>query len=116
LRRVECGPFSLDDSLAPEELQKLTEQGGGLPAVAMVDVLRERPSLEIAGPTLQRLLDGVAPRIGDMDGDEPGVDEMVKIVSENELIALAKYVPGGHGKNPGDFKLLKVFPPVKEVS
>ncbi len=59
-------------------------------------------------------MDGVAPIMDDLKGDKVGAGSRVKFMSGTELLALANYVPGGHGKRPGEFELLKVFPLEKE--
>ncbi len=60
------------------------------------------------------MIDGVAPVIDELVGDRVNPGDRVKLVADGELLAIANYVPGGVRKRPGDFELLKVFPPEKE--
>jgi tRNA pseudouridine55 synthase len=114
LRRLSCGHFDLSDSHPLQELQELSEQGGPLPFLSPAKALEDWPALSVDGVILQRLQNGVAPCMADLDGDEPAAGCRVRFMAADNLVAVALYTPGGHGKRPGDFELLKVFPLVEE--
>jgi hypothetical protein len=79
------------------------------------EALANWPALTTDGVMLERLQNGVAPCLADLIGDEPAVGTRVRLVAGDTLVAVARYTPGGHGKSPGDFELLKVFPFAEET-
>ena len=114
LRRLACGQFTLSASHTLEELQSLADQGLPLPLVSPAAALAEWPALTVDGPVLARLRNGVAPKMADLDGTMPAAGEMVRFLAGETLVAIARCTPGGHGKRPGDFEILKVFPKVDD--
>ena len=114
LRRLSCGLFDATVSHTPEALQCLVEQGKPLPLLSPAEVLADWPALTVAGPVLGRLRDGVAPDMTDLDVSGLVPDELVCFLADGVLVAVARFAPGGYGKRPGDFEILKVFPPVED--
>ncbi len=114
LRRLACGPFPLSASHTLEELQSLAEQGLPLPLVSPAAALADWPALAVDGPVLARLRNGVAPSLAELSGTLPNAGESVRFLAGGTLVAIARYLPGGQGKRPGDFELLKVFPGVDD--
>ena len=110
LRRLTCGRFDLAKSHPLQVLQDLSEDGTPLPFLSLAETLADWSELKIDGVTLERLQNGVAPYMEDLTGDKPAAGDKVRIMAAEALVAVARYKPGGHGKRPGDFELLKVFP------
>ncbi len=113
LRRLACGQFDLSMSHTPESLQLMAEQGC-LPLLSPAAALADWTPVMVEGPVLSRLQDGVAPRIDELETAEMAADEKIKFLAGESLVAIARYVPGGLQKRPGDFELLKVFPLAKD--
>jgi len=110
LRRLACGQFDVTVSHTPNEIQALVEQGEPLPLLSLADALADWPTLSITGSLLDRLQDGVAPSMADLDVSGLNAGDRVRFLSDGTLVAIANFAPGGHGKRPGDFELTKVFP------
>lgn len=110
LRRLACGQFDVSVSHTPEEIQKLIEQGKPLPLLSPADALADWPTLNVTGPLLDRLQDGVAPDMASLDVSTLAAGDRVRFLSDGALVAIGRFAPGGHGKRPGDFELEKVFP------
>jgi tRNA pseudouridine55 synthase len=110
LRRLACGQFDLSASQSPESLQALAERGEPIPLLTPAQALAEWQPLQVEGTVLQRLQNGVAPGMNELDSDDLSAGDRVKFLAGKTLVAIANYAPGGYGKRPGDFKILKVFP------
>lgn len=110
LRRLACGPFDESVSHSLQELQELVEQGKPLPLLTPAAVLSDWPALTVSGAVLGRLQDGVAPDMADLDVSALAAGDRVCFLAEDSLVAVAHFTPGGHGKRPGDFEIIKVFP------
>ena len=113
LRRLACGQFDLSMSHRPESLQLMAEQGS-LPLLSPAAALADWTPVMVDGPVLSRLQDGISPGIDELEAAEMAADEKVKFLAGESLVAIARYVPGGLQKRPGDFELLKVFPLAKD--
>jgi tRNA pseudouridine55 synthase len=111
LRRLACGQFDVTVSRTPDEIQELVEQGKPLPLLSPADALADWPALTVTGQLLDRLQDGVAPSMADLDVSNLSAGDRVRFLNDGALVAVANFAPGGHGKRPGDFELTKVFPP-----
>jgi tRNA pseudouridine55 synthase len=113
LRRTRCGLFEESACVSLSDLQERAEQGHPLPLLSPAEVLAHWPAFHVAGDSLARLKDGVAPSVEDLE-DMSGLKEndQVRLMDGERLLALARYAPGGFGKRPGDFEILKVFPEV----
>lgn len=114
LRRLTCGRFDLAKSHPLQVLQDLSEHGKSLPFLSLAEVLADWTKLTVDGVILERLQNGVAPDMEDLTGDRPAAGDKVRFMAAETLVAVASYTPGGDGKRPGDFKLLKVFPLVDD--
>jgi tRNA pseudouridine55 synthase len=114
LRRVSCGRFDIPASHTLEELQALAEQGRPLPLLSPAEVLADWPALTVAGAALGRLRDGVAPDMTGLDVSGLAAGDRLCFLADGILVAIARFAPGGHGKRPGDFEIIKVFPPVDD--
>jgi len=114
LRRLACGRFDLTASHTLEELQELLEQGRSLPLMSPAEALADWPALFVDGPALSRLRDGVAPSQTELDVAGLAAGDRVRFLAGDALTAIARYTPGGYGKRPGDFEILKVFPMVDD--
>ena len=111
LRRLRCGRFDTYVSHTLEELQSLAEQGRPLPFLSPTEVLADWPALTVTGAALGRLRDGVAPDMTEVDTSGLAAGNRVCFLANGILVAIARFVPGGYGKRPGDFEIVKVFPP-----
>jgi tRNA pseudouridine55 synthase len=110
LRRLSCGQFNSEACCTLEELQSLSEQGQRLPMLSPAEALADWATCHISGRPLERLQDGVAPNLADMDVTGLSAGDQVRFLADNKLVAVAHFTPGGYGKRPGDFEILKVFP------
>lgn len=110
LRRTACGQFDITTSHSLKELHDLVEQGKPLPILSPAEALADWPVLNVSGPVLSRLQDGVAPDMAGLDVAELDTGDRLCFLADGDLVAIARFAPGGHGKRPGDFELLKVFP------
>jgi len=110
LRRLACDPFDVSVSHTPGEIQELVEQGKPLPLLSPAEALAEWPALTVSGSLLDKLQDGVAPGMADLDVSGLTANDRIRFLSDGALVAIARFAPDGQGKRPGDFELLKVFP------
>jgi tRNA U55 pseudouridine synthase TruB len=116
LRRLSCGRFDLAASHPLQVFKELSEQGRALPILSLADILADWKALTVDGVILERLQNGVAPHMADLEGDEPVAGDKVRFIAEDKLVAVARYTPGEESKRSGDFELLKVFPLVDDQS
>lgn len=110
LRRLGCGQFDVTVSHTPDEILELVGQGKPLPLLSPAAALADWPTLTVTGTLLDKLQDGVAPDMADLDVSAITAGDRVRFMTEGDLVAIANFAPGGHGKRPGDFELIKVFP------
>ena len=110
LRRMACGTFNIEACHTLTELKALAEQGKKIPLLRPAEALSDWPSINLSGDPLKRLQDGVAPDMSALEMDGISEDDKVKFMAREQLVAVARFVPGGFGKRAGDFELLKVFP------
>jgi len=110
LRRLACGAFDLNSSHSLDELKSIADEGGSLPLLPPAEALSDWASLPVSGQILERLQNGVAPNSTDFDVANLTSGDRVKFLANGALIAIANFAPGGSGKRPGDFEILKVFP------
>lgn len=115
LRRLACGQFDVSMAQSLDELQAMVAAGKPVPLKSPAEALADWPSLHLSGQPLMRLQDGVAPNMSDLDAAELSPGDKLKFMAEGELVAVANFTPGGFGKRPGDFELLKVFPMGKDA-
>lgn len=115
LRRLTCGQFDISGAHSLDELQTMVEQGKPIPLKSPAEALADWPSLCLSGKPLERLQDGVAPDMSELDVSELTAGDKLKFLADGELVAVANFAPGGFGKRPGDFELLKVFPLGKDT-
>jgi tRNA pseudouridine55 synthase len=110
LRRAKNGVFDEDSSHPLEEIKALAAAGEPLPIISPAAALVDWPGLIVQGEAAGRLMNGVAPGKEEVSGMvEPG--QLVRLMVEDRLAAVAKFVPDGEIARPGDFELLKVFTP-----
>lgn len=114
LRRLACGRFDTGVSHTLEQLQTLAELGQPLPLLSPAEVLADWPSLEVSGELLARLQNGVAPSLTELLAPVLAAGAKVRFMAGETLVAVANFTPGGYGKRPGDFEVIKVFPIVDD--
>lgn len=115
LRRLSCGQFDVMASHTLQELQERMELGRPLPLLSPAEVLADWPGLNVDGTVLKRLQDGVAPDMAALNDAELGAAQLdtgdqIRFLADGDLVAIARFSPGGHGKRSGDFEVIKVFP------
>ncbi len=111
LRRIRCGSFGIEDSFTLEALQSFVDHGDPLPLMGLRQALADWPAINVEGPTLERLRNGVAPTMAELEITRQLADnERVCLCRGEQLVALARVMPCGQGDRPKDFELLKVFP------
>lgn len=110
LRRLACGQFDTTVSHTPDELKSLVDQGKPLPLMSPAEALANWPSLAVSGILLDKLKDGVAPPMDSFDVAGLTAGDQLCFMAEGQLLAVANFAPGGSGKRPGDFEIVKVFP------
>ena len=115
LRRISSGCFSVSASYTVEQLQERHDRQVPMPLISPADALEKWPGLQVKGERLERLFNGLPPRLEDLPGHPelvPGT--AVRLLSGGELVAIAAYEPHENDKGPKDFKNLKVFPRVSD--
>ncbi len=110
LRRLSCGQFNALASYTPDQIQELIEQGKPLPMMSPAEALADWPALPISGILLEKMQNGVAPEMTTFDVSKLKAGDKVRFMAKDELLAVANFTPGGYGKRPGDFEIIKVFP------
>ena len=85
-----------------------------MPLLTPAEALADWPALPVSGPMLTRLQDGVAPNMSDLDVSNLAAGDRVRFLVDDALLSVARFAPGGHGKRPGDFEIIKVFPLVED--
>jgi tRNA pseudouridine55 synthase len=113
LRRVRNGLFTEQESWSLESLEQMAEEGDALPLLSPAEALSDWPELVIDGPVLDRLLNGVAPDLCEVETDVSlELGQAVRCMTGGELVALARYAPDRPPEKLGSFQILKVFPQV----
>lgn len=111
LCRTRCGSFTLAESHPLEQLEALSAAGLPLPVISLAAALPELPAVQVDPAARARLANGVAPSVAEVSaGAELAANALVRLMADDRLAAIARYVPGGAGGRPGDFVLDKVFP------
>lgn len=106
LRRFRSGRF--DESMAISLDALIDGDFQLLPPIAILDDFN---TLEVVTSGRDRLRDGIPPRIEDLTSTPYLQDaDMVVLMHEDKLLAVASYDPERQLEQRGDFKLLKVFP------
>jgi tRNA pseudouridine55 synthase len=114
LTRLASGPFELQSCTSLVKLQELARQGQPLPFISPTDALADWPAILIDSTVLKRLLNGIAPLVSDVSSTALKPGDKVKILSEDRLVATARYLPWDGSGQQRDFQLLKVFPNAEE--
>lgn len=108
LRRTRNGIFDEDSSHSLEEIRQLCAAGEALPLITPLQALADWPGIRVQGGAVERLKNGVAPRLDEVCGTA-GPGRLVRLMVGDRLAAVARYpeLPG----SPQDavFELLKVF-------
>jgi len=112
LRRIRSGSFRIDESITLEELKRSVDCGAKIKSfLGLREALRETPQLEVETTAARRLEDGVPPELFSVSGKIPCREgEMVALVNNGRLLAVARFRPTRTLENRGDFELLRVFP------
>lgn len=110
LRRVACGGFGEAVSHSLQALQERIDRGLPLPLLSPAEALADWPALSVSGAALDRLRDGVAPSMTEVDASGLVGGDLLRFLAGDTLLAVARFAPGGFGKRPGDFEIIKVFP------
>ena len=111
LCRTRCGSFEITASQTLAELESLAAQGQVLPMLSPADALPELPAIRIREAARQRLANGIAPGLSEVAVESvPATGGLVRLLYENRLAAIARYVQNGDDARSGGFVLDKVFP------
>jgi tRNA pseudouridine55 synthase len=110
LRRLACGELDATASHTLDELLQISSEGRRLPLLSPAEALADWPALSVSGRLLEKLKDGVAPDMSALDVSALDPGSRVRFLANGDLVAVAHFVPGGYGKRPGDFEIIKVFP------
>lgn len=116
LRRTRNGLFDETDSVSLDRLQALADSGDPLPWLSPTEALADWPAIEVAGPVLDRLRNGVAPAV-DAVVLPPGLrsGQAVRFQNEAELVAIGDYSCCEDDETRCVLKILKVFPQVRAL-
>ncbi|MFO7982504.1 MAG: tRNA pseudouridine(55) synthase TruB [Desulfuromonadales bacterium] len=111
LRRTRTGPFDESSAVTLDTLADLVEKDKELPLLSMRDALVGWKILQVGPEGLQRLANGIPP-LGEQISGAPAVDsgDLVALVDDGHLFAVARYAPEREKEQRGDFELLRVFP------
>lgn len=108
LRRVKNGIFEQADSYPLQEITALAAAGEPLPIISPAEALADWPGLLVQPEAARRLQDGVAPLEQEVSG-QAETGQLVRLMVQGRLAAVAKFRPGSESPKAGDFDLLKVF-------
>ncbi len=111
LRRVRSGPFVESDCLSLEELEG-DHPATGCPGLLSLQVaLRNYPALQVTTDAASRLQNGMPPVLQEVSPFSPGnAGDVVLLLRQEHLLAVARYAPLRERERRGDFELLRVFP------
>jgi tRNA pseudouridine55 synthase len=111
LRRTRCGRFTADQCHTLAQIEEMIAAGAPLPLLSPADALADWPALQVQADAATRLAHGIAPRREEVSGEtEPTANMPVRLLVNDNLVAVAGYAPGRGDGRPGDFQLWKVFP------
>lgn len=111
LRRTRTGPFDEGSAVTLDTLGDLIERGKELPLLSMRDALVGWKTLRVGPEGLQRLANGIPPlweQISTVTLVDSG--DLVALVDDGHLFAVARFAPEREKEQRGDFELLRVFP------
>lgn len=111
LCRSRCGRHHVAASHTLAELESLATQGHALPMLAPADALPDLPAINVHDAARKRLVNGVAPGLSEVAiGIAPAPGSLVRLLCDNRLAAIARYMHSGNDDRSGPFVLDKVFP------
>lgn len=108
LRRVKNGIFEQAGSHPLQEITALAAAGEPLPIISPAEALADWPGLLVQPDAARRLQDGVAPLESEVSG-QAEAGQLVRLLVQDRLAAVAKFRPGSENSRAVDFELLKVF-------
>lgn len=112
LRRLSIGAFTIDRCLPLEQLKDASLVRRSDAFLTLDRMLSTYPGVNLTAAAARRLRHGVSPELCDLNSVE-GLSEgqTVRLMADEELLAVAVYTPTCHGSKPGDFELLRVLNP-----
>ena len=113
LRRFLHGRFELSSAVSLDEIERRGADGLGELLLSPFDALSEMPRLELNDTAYGQLLNGIPPAVPDVHptGEMCSEGELVCLVRDTNLLAVACYEPDRKNEIRGDFRLQKVFLP-----
>ncbi len=116
LRRFLHGRFDLSMAVSLDEVEQRGTNGLPELLLAPLTALNDMPRCIIAGEACQRLLNGVPPVKDEvlMESGQCRSGELVALVRDTHLLAVARFEPQRQIERRGDFRIEKVFYPQEE--
>lgn len=110
LRRLSIGAFTIDQCLPLEQMTDASQVRHSDAFLPLDQMLSPYPGVRLTADAARRLRHGVAPDVSDLSSIE-GLSEgqIVRLMADNELLAVAVYAPAVQRSKPGDFQLLRVL-------
>ncbi|WP_074669486.1 tRNA pseudouridine(55) synthase TruB [Geoalkalibacter ferrihydriticus] len=110
LCRTRSGSFLLDECISLEDLSEDARPGQAPGFLKLVDILRDCPRLRVDNEGAARLSVGIPPLIEQVGVSACREGELIALVLDERLLAVARYAPARLQEKRGDFELLRVFP------
>ncbi len=109
LQRVRTGDFTLADSYTFEQLKDEDTRKGSL--LSLNQALRNYPAVHLNEHAARQLGFGIPPEIGATDADSTalGQGDIVRLLVNEDLAAMARFAPGRAKEKRGDFELIRVL-------
>lgn len=109
LRRLRSGPFSIDECISLETLSEAADN----PQQGLLTIERalcDYPAAKLSERAAKSLSYGVPPSLSDVviEGS-PEPQELVRLMDDDRLLAMAHYAPHREREKRGDFELVRVF-------
>lgn len=108
LCRLSTGLFRLDECITLEELQKLEDPTAHL--LSPASTLRDSAVVELSAKAMHNLSFGIPPQLSEtvvLDDLQEG--SLVKLMTNDQLAAIAHFAPLRQKEQRGDFELIRVF-------
>ena len=108
LRRLKSGEFSINECLTLAELQQLEQPSSALHSLD--EALRNYPAAQLNPAAATALKFGIPPELDQVLTEEDLLEKaIIRLQIDNELAAVARYMPLRSKEKRGDFELIRVF-------
>lgn len=109
LRRLRSGPFSIEECVSLDALAEASEEA--TPGLLSIETaLSDYPAVTLSETSAKTLRFGIPPELSGVS--MTGVLEsgtLVRLMDQEQLLAMARYAPQREQEKRGDFELVRVF-------